>query len=104
MNDHDNYVEQAAAAWAATDPLERWVNAAHDGPSPIADTVSEYLGSHNPFPDDAKVDVLDRDGGGWSPATVIERTAADEWTVEFDDGDRAWRDHHELRPASRPIV
>ena len=33
---------------------------------------------------------------------MIERTAVDEWTVDFDDGEQAWRDHHELRPRSTP--
>ena len=68
-------------------------------PIPLEDTVAEYLGAHNPFPDDTLVDVLDRDGHGWTRARVVERTATDEWTVEFDDGERVWRDHHELRPA-----
>lgn len=99
-----NYVEQAAASWAANDPLERWVDAAPDGPSSIEETVGEYLGSQNPFPDCTMVEVLDRDGKGWTPATVIERTAVDEWTVEFDDGEQVWRDHHELRPASDPTA
>lgn len=104
MTSEPNYVEQAASAWAANDPLQRWVDAAADGPSSIEEKVGEYLGNHNPFPDDAKVDVLGRDGEGWTPATVIERTAADEWTVEFDDGEQVWRDHHELRPASGSTV
>ena len=99
MTDQTNYVEQVAGEWAANDPLERWVNAAPDGPSPLKDTVAEYLGAHNPFPDATSVDVLDRDGHGWTRARVVERTATDEWTVEFDDGERVWRDHHELRPA-----
>ncbi|MCB0906929.1 MAG: hypothetical protein KDB63_07415 [Nocardioidaceae bacterium] len=104
MTNEPNYVEQKAAQWAATDPLERWVDAAPDGPSSIEETVGEYLGSHNPFPDGTRVDVLGRDGQGWTPATVIQRTAADEWTIEFDDGEQAWRDHHELRPAADPTV
>ena len=99
MTDQTNYVEQIAGEWAANDPLERWVNAAPDGPSPLEDTVAEYLGAHNPFPDATSVDALDRDGHGWTRARVVERTATDEWTVEFDDGERVWRDHHELRPA-----
>jgi len=34
---------------------------------------------------------------------VIERTAVDEWTVEFDDGEQVWRDHHELPAHSRQV-
>ena len=104
MTNQPNYVEQAAAAWAAADPLERWVDAAADAPSPIEETVGAYLRSHNPFPDGTLVDVLGRDGRGWAQATVVERTAADEWTIEFDDGQQVWRDHHELRPASDPTA
>ena len=43
---------------------------------------------------------LRRDGHGWESALVVERTAVDEWTVEFADGEQVWRDHHELRPYS----
>ena len=41
------------------------------------------------------VEVLRREG--WEPATVIERTAVDEWTVGFNDGEQVWRNHHELQ-------
>ncbi|MBU2697670.1 hypothetical protein CCO04_21495 [Pimelobacter sp. 30-1] len=96
-----SHVAALAIEWAASDPLERWVNAAPDGPGPLKDTISEYLGSHNPFPDDLRVDVLDRDDArSWVPATIVERTAVDEWTVEYDDGEQVWRDHQELRPHS----
>ena len=96
-----SYVAGLAIEWAANDPLERWVNAAPDGPGPLEDTISEYLGSHNPFPDELRVDVLARDATAvLLPATIVERTALDEWTVEFDDGEQVWRDHHELRPHS----
>lgn len=33
-----------------------------------------------------------------SPAVVVERPGTDEWTVEFDDGEQAWRSHNEIRP------
>lgn len=96
-----NYVAGLALRWAREDPLEQWVNAAPaGGTTPLAETISEYLGDHNPFPDGTRIDVLRRDGDGWEPATVVERTAVDEWTVEYDDGEQAWRDHHELRPHS----
>lgn len=99
MTGEANYVEQAAATWAARDPLERWVEAAPDGPSPLEDIVSEYLCGHNPFPDDLAVEVLAPDEQTWEPAVIVERVGVDEWTVEYDDGTQAWRDHTELRPA-----
>ncbi|MBZ5733631.1 hypothetical protein K8Z61_03905 [Nocardioides sp. TRM66260-LWL] len=103
-----NYVAGLALSWARTDPLEQWVNAApRGGNTPLEETVSEYLGSHNPFADGSRVEVpggLHRDTAAvWVPATIVERTAVDEWTVEFDDGDQAWRDHHELRPYSQAL-
>ena len=101
MTTEINWVAQAARRWAGVDPLEQWVNSApKGGKTPLAETIQEYLGQHNPFPDESRVDVLRREGGGWEPATVVERTAVDEWTVEFDDGGQVWRDHHELRPHS----
>lgn len=101
-----NYVAGLALRWARTDELEQWVNAApQGGPTPLEESVTEYLGSHNPFADGSRVEVLGglhRDAPtAWVPATIVERTSPDEWTVQFDDGDRAWRDHHELRPYSR---
>jgi hypothetical protein len=96
-----SYVAAGAIEWAANDPMERWVNAAPDGPGPLEDTIREYLGSHNPFPDELRVDALGRDAAkSWVPATIVERTALDEWTVEYDDGEQVWRDHRELRPHS----
>ena len=103
MTSEINYVVAAAQQWAARDPLEQWVNAApQGGKTPLEETVQEYLGSHNPFPDESVVDVLRRDETGWDQATIIERTGLDEWTVEYDDGEQAWRDHHELRPHQSP--
>lgn len=97
----DNYVAGLAAEWASTDPLEQWVNAApHGGPTPIDETVREYLGDHNPFPDETAVEVLRHDQSTWDPAVIVERVGVDEWTVEYNDGEQAWRSHHELRPAS----
>ncbi len=96
-----SHVAALAIEWAANDSLERWVNSAPNGPGPLGDTIGEYLGSHNPFPDESRVDVQDRDDADtWVPATIVERTAIDEWTVEYDDGEQAWRDHRELRPHS----
>ncbi len=93
------YVGVAALEWASRDRLMRWVNAAPDGTMSDAEMIEEYLGEVNPFPDDMHVEVLERDDTGtWSPATIVERTAADEWTVELEDGDHVWRDHTELRP------
>lgn len=101
-----NYVAGLALRWARADPMEQWVNAApQGGTTPLEETISEYLGAQNPFPDSSRVEVLGglhRDAPTvWVPATIVERTAVDEWTVEFDDGDQAWRDHHELRPYPR---
>lgn len=103
-----NYVTGLALSWARTDPLEQRVNAAPRGrPTPLEESVTEYLGSHNPFADGSRVEVLGglhRDAPtAWVPATIVERTTVDEWTVEFDDGDRAWRDHHEPRPYSQAL-
>ncbi len=76
---------------------------------PLEETISEYLGSHNPpFADGSRVEVLgglhgDAPPTAWVPVTIVERTAVDEWTVEFDDGDQACRDHHELRPYSQGL-
>lgn len=96
-----NWVAQAARQWAGLDPLEQWVNSAPEGgKTPLAETIQEYLGKHNPFPNESRVDVLRREGDGWETATVVERTAVDEWTIEFDDGEQVWRDHHEIRPCS----
>lgn len=105
MTSEINYVAAAAQQWAARDPVEQWVNAApHGGKTSLEETVREYLGSHNPFPDESVVDVLRRDETGWDRATIIERTGLDEWTVEYDDGEQAWRDHHELRPHQSPAA
>ncbi|MFF2300654.1 tudor domain-containing protein [Arthrobacter sp. NPDC058127] len=60
----------------------------------------EYLGSHNPFPDETAVEVLRGDGSTWEQAVIVERVGVDEWTVEYEDGEKAWRDHHELRPTA----
>lgn len=68
---------------------------------------SSTWGSHNPLPDSSRVGVggLHRNAPtAWVPATIVELTAVDEGAVEFDDGDRAWRDHHELRPFSPAYV
>lgn len=96
-----NYVAGLAIRWAETDPMEQWVNAAPEGGrTPIGETIREYLGSHNPFPDESAVEVLRHEGSIWEPAIIVERVSVDEWTVEFEDGEQAWRDHHELRPMS----
>ena len=61
-----NYVAGHALRCARVDPLEQWVNAAPEGrTAPLAETIGEYLGSHNPFPDSTRVEVLGRDGQGW---------------------------------------
>lgn len=106
MPNEKNYVAGLALSWARTDPLEQWVNEApQGGTTPLKETISEYLGSHNPFANGSRVEVhggLDPDAPtAWVPATVIDRTAVDEWTVEYDNRDQAWRDHHELRPYSQ---
>lgn len=63
-------------------------------------SVREYLGDHNPFPDETAVEVLRHDRSTWDPAVIVERVGVDEWTVEYADGEQAWRSHLELRPAS----
>jgi hypothetical protein len=94
-----NYVAGLAVRWARTDPMEQWVNAAPEGGrTPLDETISEYLGSHNPFPDESAVEVLNQEGSTWEQAVIVERVGVDEWTVEYADGEQAWRDHHELRP------
>lgn len=99
----DSYVAGLAAHWASTDPLEQWVNAApHGDRTSMEETVREYLGNHNPFPDETAVEVLRSDGSTWDPAVILERVGVEEWTVEYDDGEQAWRSHQELRPASAP--
>jgi len=96
-----NYVAGLATRWARTDPMEQWVNAAPEGGrTPLEETIREYLGSHNPFPDESAVEVLRGDGSTWDRAVIVERVGVDEWTVEYEDGEQAWRDHHELRPAA----
>ncbi|MFE4195605.1 tudor domain-containing protein [Paenarthrobacter sp. NPDC056912] len=97
-----NHIEDLALAWAERDPLESWMLAAPDA-RPISqetlrEVVSDYLSSHEPFPDGTRVEVRRGDDEGWEPATIIDRPGTDEWTVEYDDGTQAWRDHSELRP------
>ncbi|MDO5878332.1 tudor domain-containing protein (plasmid) [Paenarthrobacter sp. SD-1] len=99
MSGEPNYVAGLATSWARTDPMEQWVNAAPEGErTPLDETIREYLGNHNPFPDESAVEVLRRDGSSWERAVIVERVGVDEWTVEYEDGEQAWRDHHELRP------
>lgn len=96
-----NYVAGLAIRWARTDPMEQRVNAAPDGGrTPLEETIREYLGSHNPFPDESAVEVFRGEGSTWEQAVMVERVGVDEWTVEYEDGEQAWRDHHELRPAA----
>jgi hypothetical protein len=96
----EDYVAGLAAHWARTEPLEQWVNAAPGGgTTSIDETVREYLGTHNPFPDETPVEVLRNDSSSWDRAVIVERVGVDEWTVEYDDGGQAWRSHQELRPA-----
>lgn len=103
MSGDANYVAELALSWAKADPLERWVNAAPTGrETPVEETIREYLGGHNPFPDESAVDVLRRNGSGWDQAVIVERCSVDEWTVEYEDGEQAWRDHTELRPRLDP--
>lgn len=99
--DQDNHVAGLALRWAATDALEQWVNTAPEGGrTPLDETIAEYLGNHNPFPNESAVEVLRQEEANWEPAVIVERVGVDEWTVEYGDGERAWRDHHELRPAA----
>lgn len=96
-----HYVAVLAMRWAGSDPLEQWVNAAPEGaPTPVEETIREYLGGHNPFPDEGAVEVLRHEGSVWETAVIVERVGVDEWTVEYPDGEQAWRDHHKLRPAA----
>lgn len=98
-----SYVETLALAWAEDDPLESWMLAAPDGrpisPDTLRQIVEDYLVDHEPFPDGTRVEVARRHGGGWDRAVIVDRPHHDEWTVEYDNGDRAYRDHSELRPS-----
>lgn len=101
------YVAGLAAAWAATDPAQRWIYDAPDSPASAegltadtidSDTIADYLTHHNPFPDDSTCEVASRDvTGQWEPAEVIERVGTDEWIVEYPDGFQGFRDTSELR-------
>jgi hypothetical protein len=93
-----SYVAGEAVRWAQVDSMEQWINKAPDGPSPLRETISAYLEHTNPFPDGMEVEVLNSRGGSWQPGVIVERVGADEWTVEYGDGDQVWRDHQELRP------
>ena len=99
-----NHVEALALAWAEHDALMSWMLAAPDARPISAETlrevVSDYLGAHDPFPEGAVVEAINMDDGRqtWEQATIVGRPGTNEWTVEFADGDQAWRDHTELRP------
>jgi hypothetical protein len=94
--------EEVYDAGSERDDLESWMLAAPDArpfsQATLRDIVADYLASHGPFPDGMSVEVARRDGSGWELAVVMERPDTDEWTVEYDDGTQAWRDHSELRP------
>ncbi len=92
-------VPALAQTWAAVDPLQRYVDDAPDGPTPLDELVAEYLADHDPYPVGTRV-WAERLTGEWEPAEIVERIANDEWTVQFDDG-TAWRGHVELRPYAK---
>ena len=90
-----------AQAWAAVEPLERWIDAAPVGGRPITELVRDYLAAVNPYPDGTRVHVVvERDPEeAWGPGVIAQRTALDEWSVDALDG--TWigfRDHTEIRP------
>ena len=97
-----NHVEKLALAWAERDALESWMLAAPDSrpisPAALREVVLDYLAAHDPFPASTSVEAVDHSGSGWAPAVVIDRPGTDEWTVEFGDGEQAWRGHDEIRP------
>ncbi|MGC5168690.1 tudor domain-containing protein [Luteimicrobium sp. DT211] len=96
-------VDALAQAWGALDPLQRYVDAAPDGPMPVDELVREYLDSHDPYPAGTRVSTRGLGAAAeWEPATILDRPGSDEWTVEFDDGATAWRDHTEIRPNPAP--
>lgn len=98
MTTEANYVAGLALRCARQDQWEPRVNTApKGGTTPIRETIREYLGGHDPFPDHTTVEVL-CDDGSWEPATIIDRPGVDEWTVEYLDGEQACRDHQQLRP------
>lgn len=88
-----------ARAYAGAEPLQRWVDAAKDGPRPDDEVIADYLADVNPYPDETEVDLLDPESGEWRPAVIAERTDANEWAVEFDDEDLGWKwaDYTEIR-------
>ncbi len=94
-------VPALAQAWAAVEPLERWIDAAPAGSRPVAELVRDYLAAANPYPDGTRVHVVvERDPDElWRPGVIAQRTAVDEWSVDSIDG--TWigfRDHTEIRP------
>lgn len=92
-------VAALAQAWGTLDPMQRYVDDAPNGPTPLDELVTEYLAEHDPYPAGTRVRARSLDATvGWEPATVLDRPGRDEWTVEFEDGSTAWRDHTELRP------
>lgn len=78
-----NYVAGLALRWARTDALEQWVNAApQGGPTPLEESVTEYLGSHNPFADGSRVEVL----GGYTLVRAARNATAHITSQGVDDG------------------
>lgn len=102
MSAGSDYVERLALAWAAADPIQRWVIGGEWEDltaSDRRDLIDDYLGRANPFPDE--MDVVTRgidDDGHEEHAVIVERVDRNEWVVRFDDDAEAWRGHTELRP------
>lgn len=101
MTSEANYVAAAAQQWAGTDPLEQWVNAAPQG--------ARLRSRRPPRSTSARITPspttpVSTSSAGPEPAGTTPQSsngpAVDEWTVEYDDGEQAWRDHHELRPST----
>lgn len=81
------YVLELAVEWAKVDPMQRWIFAAPDASMPTLESVddeliADYLNAHNPFPDEAHVEVADREAAGqWNRVIVEDRTDQGEWSV-----------------------
>lgn len=78
---------ELAVEWAKVDPTQQWIFAAPDASTPTLESVddelvADYLSAHNPFPDEAHVEVADIEAAGkWNRVVVEERTDQGEWSV-----------------------
>lgn len=88
-----------ARQYAATDSLQRCIDATANGPRSDAALIADYLADVNPYPDQTEVEVLDQASGAWEPAMIVERAWPNEWRIDFDNRElgRRWAGHAEIR-------